>query len=116
MKLGNLIKEYRMEHKYSLREFAERCGISFAQVRLMEKGVNTLGEPSIPHINTLRAVAKGLGISLSALLEYCDDMSVAWDEQDVEVPADKMELINVILKATPEQLEKIQSIINLVMP
>lgn len=79
MKLGDMIREYRSEHKYSLREFADICGISFAQVRLMERGLNSQGKPFIPSVKSLKQVAKGMGISLTALLEHCDDMVIEWD-------------------------------------
>lgn len=115
MKLGNLIKEYREEHRYSLREFADKCGVSFAQIRLMERGLNSQGKPFVPSISSLKAVAKGMGISLTALLEYCDDLTVEWSAEDVAIPEDKMELINIILKATPEQVSKIKSVLDLVM-
>lgn len=59
MKLGDMMKAYRAEHKYTLRDFAEVCGISFAQVRLMEKGENTHGGQLTPSIKSLKAVAKG---------------------------------------------------------
>ena len=42
MKLGEIIKTYRFEHKLSLREFAHQCGVSFAQVRLMERGTSIM--------------------------------------------------------------------------
>lgn len=57
MKLGDMMKAYRAEHKYTLRDFAEICGISFAQVRLMEKGENTHGGQLTPSIKSLKAVA-----------------------------------------------------------
>ena len=59
MKLGDLIREYRAEHKYSLREFADICDISFAQVRLMERGLNSQGKPFVPSVKSLKLVAKG---------------------------------------------------------
>ena len=115
MKLGDLIKQYRVEHKYSLREFADLCDISFAQVRLMERGLNSQGKPFVPSVRSLKMVANAMGISLTALLEYCDDMTIEWDADDVAIAPEKQALIDKILIATPEQLEKIQSIINLVM-
>lgn len=115
MKLGELIKQYRSEHKYSLREFANICDISFAQVRLMERGLNSQGKPFVPSVKSLKCVAKGMGISLTALLEYCDDMEIEWDADDVAIEPDKQALIDKILIATPEQLKKIQSIVDIVM-
>ena len=87
-----------------------------AQVRLMERGLNSQGNEFVPTVKSLKSVAKGMGISLTALLENCDDMTIEWDADDVAIAPEKQALINKILIATPEQLEKIQSIINLVMP
>lgn len=116
MKLGQLIQEYRREHRYSLRQFADKCGVSFAQIRLMERGLNTMGKPLTPSIKSLKAVANGMGISLTALLEYCDDMTVEWEADDVSISEEKQALIDTILKATPEQVSKIKSVIDIVMP
>lgn len=116
MKLGDMIREYRAEHRYSLREFADLCDISFAQVRLMERGLNSQGKPFIPSVKSLKLVAKGMGISLTALLERCDDMVIEWEADDVAIDPVKQALIDKILIATPEQLKKIQGIIDLVMP
>lgn len=115
MKLGEIIKTYRFEHQYSLREFANICGVSFAQIRLMERGLNSNGNPFVPSVKSLKAVAKGMGISLTALLENCDDMVIEWDADDVTIAPEKQAMIDKILIATPEQLKKIQGIIDLVM-
>ena len=115
MKLGNMIRTYREEHKLSLREFADRSGVSFAQVRLMEKGENTHGGQLTPSIKSLKAVAKGMGISLTTLLENCDDMEIEWEADDVAIAPEKQALIDKILIASPEQLQKLKSIIDLVM-
>lgn len=82
----------------------------------MERGLNSQGNEFVPTVKSLKAVAKGMGLSLTSLLEYCDDMTVEWDADDVAIAPEKQALIDKILIATPEQLEKIQSIINLVMP
>lgn len=116
MKLGDMIKAYRNEHKYSLREFADLCGISFSQIRLMENGTNSTGGKLSPTVTSLKAVAKGMGISLTSLLENCDDMEIEWNAEDVAIAPEKQALIDRILIASPEQLQKIKSIIDLVMP
>ncbi len=115
MKLGEIIQAYRFEHKYSLRDFANICGVSFAQIRFMERGLNSNGQPFVPSVKSLKAVAKGMGISLTALLENCDDMEIEWDADDVQIAPEKQALIDKILIATPEQLKKIQGVIYLVM-
>ncbi len=116
MKLGDMMKAYRAEHDMSLREFADRCGISFAQIRLMERGKNTSGGPLMPTVKSLKSVARGMGISLTALLENCDDMEIEWEHDDVAIAPEKQALIDKILIASPDQLQKIKTIIDLVMP
>lgn len=116
MKLGNMMKAYRAEHQLSLRDFADICGLSFAQIRLMEKGINTHGNPLTPSVKSLKAVARGMGISLTSLLENCDDMEIEWEPDDVAIAPEKQALIDKILIASPDQLQKIKSIIDLVMP
>ena len=115
MKLGDMIKSYRSEHQYSLREFADLCGISFSQIRLMESGTNTSGGKLSPTIDSLKAVAKGMGISLTSLLENCDDMEIEWNAGNVSIAPEKQALIDRILIADSEQLRKIKTIIDLVM-
>ena len=114
MKLGEMIKAYRTEHRYSLREFADICGISFAQIRLMERGLNSQGKPLVPSIKSLKAVAKGMGISLSTLLENCDDMEISWDADDVAIPPEKVELINRVLVMDPAQLDRLSRLLDIV--
>ena len=42
MTLGDLIKEYRSDHKLSMDEFAQRSGLSKAYVSILERNVNPL--------------------------------------------------------------------------
>ena len=114
MKLGELIQEYRIEHRYSLREFADKCGISFAQVRLMERGLNSQGKPFVPQVSSLKAVAKGMGISLSSLLEYCDDMTIEWGAEDSQIAPEKQALIDRVLKMDVAQVERLSKLLDIV--
>lgn len=38
MTLGEIIKRYRGEHDLSMTEFADMCGMSKANISLLEKG------------------------------------------------------------------------------
>lgn len=114
MKLGELIQEYRIEHRYSLREFADKCGISFAQVRLMERGLNSQGKPFVPQVSSLKAVAKGMGISLSSLMEYCDDMTIEWGAEDSQIAPEKQALIDRVLKMDVAQVERLSKLLDIV--
>lgn len=115
MTIGTLIENYQREHMMSEREFARKCGISHTHINSLKKGVTTSGKKFTPSIDTLRKVAAGMGISTQALLMSVEDLEIKWEEKDVAIPEDKIELINIILKATPEQVSKIKSVLDLVM-
>lgn len=117
MKLADIIKGYIEEHNYSIRSFANICGISPAQMSNMARGINSQGEKSMPRPEMLERLAAGMGIGYNELLSVMDDNALIVVSKDGDpLAADKQALIDKILIATPEQLEKIQSIINLVMP
>lgn len=85
MNLSEAVKEYRKEHRYSLREFADLCGLSHVQIYRIEHGVKTDGEPFEPKIKTLKKLAAGMGISLDEILMYCQDLTIRFDRDDMEV-------------------------------
>lgn len=115
MKPGDKIRAYRKAHKQSLRDFADLCGLSFAQVRLMEIGRNSSGKPSIPSWSSLQKVAAGMGITVQELIDGCDDMEVQMDGvKQHEVPKDRQEVIDKIILATPEQFSLIKSYVDFV--
>lgn len=115
MKPGDKIRAFRKEHKQSLREFAELCGLSFAQVRLMELGRNSSGKPSIPSWSSLQKAAAGMGITMQELLDGCDDMEVRLDSvKEHVVPKERQEVIDKIILATPEQFSLIKSYVDFV--
>ena len=58
MNLSEAVKQYRTEHKYSLREFADLCGLSHVQIYRIEKGVKTDGTPFEPKIKTLKKLRR----------------------------------------------------------
>lgn len=77
MKLGELIKSYRDEHSLSQRQFANQCGLSNGYISILERGVNpNTGKPVTPTIPQLKKLADGMGITMSAMLEQVEDMSV----------------------------------------
>ena len=115
MTIGNLIETYQREHMMSEREFAKRCGVSNVLINSLKKGRTSNGKTFTPSIDTLRKVAAGMGISTQALLMSVEDLEIKWEERDTAIPPERMEIINSIIKATPEQFEKIKSIISLVM-
>ena len=54
MKLGEIIKEYRLSHKESMGDFANKTGLSKTYISMLEKNRNTsTGKPVIPSIPCL---------------------------------------------------------------
>ena len=73
MKIGNVIKEYRMKHDLSMQEFADKCGLSKGYISMLEKGRHPQnGKEIVPSIDTVQKVAVVMGISIDKLLEMVD--------------------------------------------
>ena len=70
MELRDLILRYRKTHHLSQREFAEKCGsISYGYIAIIEQNKNpNTGKTSEPSIEKLAAIARGLDMELSDLL------------------------------------------------
>lgn len=107
MDLSEAVKKYRKEHRYSLREFADLCGLSHVQIYRIEQGMKTDGKPFEPKIKTLKKLAAGMGISLDEILMYCQDLTIRFDRDDMEVkgsPANRT-LMAWAASLPPEQAE-----------
>ena len=76
MKIGEVIKQYREERNLSQREFALRCDLSNAQISWLEIGIGSNGKPVKPTFDTVRKVAKGMGISAEQLITQCEDFDL----------------------------------------
>ena len=77
MKLGDLIREYRLAHDCSQRQLAIACGLSNGYISILEKGINpNTGRPVTPTIPQLKKLASGMGMSLMELLDKVDDMPI----------------------------------------
>lgn len=71
MELKDVVRQYRDENKLSQREFADRCpGVSHAYVAIIERGVHpTTGKKTVPSIEKLESLAKGMNMTLDELLQ-----------------------------------------------
>ena len=115
MELGEVVEQYRKEHNYSLREFARVTGLSHVQIMRIEKGVGPDGKAFEPSIKTLKKLAAGMGLSINDIFPYCENLVIHFEKDDLSVTPEKQALIDRITNASPEQLSKIQSIVDLVM-
>ena len=70
MILGDLIKEYRTIHKLSLRDFAQRCGLSHTYISALEKNIDSrTGKPIAPTLDTVKYISKGMNLSIEEILK-----------------------------------------------
>lgn len=81
-KLGNLIKTYREENNYSLREFSKICGISHTYIDKLEKGVDPRSGKTVePTLDTLEKVSQSMNMTLKTLLSHIGKIDSNQDYQ-----------------------------------
>lgn len=67
--LGDIIKEYRLDHDLSLREFSKKCGLSHTYIDKLEKGVDPRSQkPVEPTLDALEKISVAIDLSLDELL------------------------------------------------
>lgn len=76
MKLSEIVKQYRAEHKISQRDFAKHCGLSNVAISNIERELNSYKKPFTPSFDTIQKVANGMGMSASDLMLQMDDMEI----------------------------------------
>ena len=73
MTLGEIIREYRTEHRLSMEEFGNRIGASKQYISMLERNMNpSTGRPPKPTLEKIAAVASVVGEPLDALLRRLD--------------------------------------------
>ena len=74
MILGDLIKEYRKNNHLSLRDFAQRCGLSHTYIAALEKNIDSrTGKPIAPTLDAVKYISRGMNISIEEILKVLDD-------------------------------------------
>lgn len=74
MKLGEIIREYRLRNHMSMGDFAKMSGLSKPYVSMLEADKNSNGgKPIAPSVETLQKVARAMSISLDELLRKLGD-------------------------------------------
>lgn len=113
MTISELIKEYRKNHHLSQRAFAQKCGVSNGYISMLENEKNPCtGKEISLTIEKLKALADGMSVSLSYLLDVLDDMqvdisgedSVGFNNGDIEDPDEKAFLD--LYRSVPEENRK----------
>ena len=66
--LGAIIKQFRKKNGLTLREFADKSGLSHTYIFMLEENRNSkTGESITPSLSTLTKIARVLGVSPSEL-------------------------------------------------
>jgi len=82
MKLGEFIKQYRVEHGLSQRQFAIQCNMSNGYISMLEEGKRPKSdEPVVPTISTMKKIAAAMGMGLHELIGLVDDMPISISEK-----------------------------------
>lgn len=101
MTLGEIIKQYREKNNLSLREFAERCGLSHAYIAKLEEGIDPRSGKKIePTLETVKKVSEAISMPLDELLQIIGYI----DRTDDPTPPEKtiddeiMEIMREIMR------------------
>lgn len=72
--LGEVIKQYRLDHHMSMDVFATRSGLSKGYISMLERNTNPRsGNPLVPSIDTYKNCAKAMGMTINDLFDLIDD-------------------------------------------
>ena len=92
MKLGDMVKNYRMERGYSMEDFGKLCGLSRAYISLLESNRNpTTGKPISPSVNTLDKIASVMGMTFNELVASLDEDTIITSHNSLEDAADDLD-------------------------
>ena len=87
MILGDLIKNYRREHGYSMEQFAKKTGLSKAYISILERNVNPVNnKPVIPSLETIKAVAQAINMDFNEVIALLDGNHPVSLKGEPEIP------------------------------
>lgn len=110
MKLGEIIREYRLRNKMSMGDFSRTSGLSKPYISMLEANKNSNGgKPIAPSVETLQKVAHTVGISLDELLRKLGDEKI-----DIRQPVfndDEAELVDGYRQLPPDRKQLVKSLV-----
>lgn len=95
---GQFVRELRMQMGLSQDELAFRCGLTTPMICYIEKGERSAS------FDTLEKLANGLGVTLSALLDYQSDHVTVYDE-------DTNKILSIVLGLSPTERKRVLMIL-----
>ena len=100
MKLGELLKSYRTEHKLSMDAFCELSDLTKGYISMLEKNEHPKSKkPIVPSYDTIEKIAKGMQISAEDLIDMLDD------DQEIQINATPDLLSKSPIQSIYDQLE-----------
>ena len=100
MKLGELLKSYRTEHKLSMDAFCELSDLTKGYISMLEKNEHPKSKkPIVPSYDTIEKIAKGMQISAEDLIDMLDD------DQEIQINATPDLLSKSLIQSIYDQLE-----------
>ena len=84
MRLGDIIKQYRVDNGLSMLQFAEKSGISKAYIGLLEKGTHPkTGNPIHPSVEKIYQAAAGMDMDFDTLFKMIDEYVTLDTDEDI---------------------------------
>lgn len=100
MKLGELLKSYRTEHKLSMDAFCELSDLTKGYISMLEKNEHPKSKkPIVPSYDTIEKIAKGMQISTEDLIDMLDD------DQEIQINATPALLSKSPIQSIYDKLE-----------
>lgn len=73
LELGQIIKQYRYDNNLTMREFADKCGLSNGYISMLERGKHPQSKRYlVPSMDTIKKLCAGMGISVQDLFSVMD--------------------------------------------
>ena len=100
MKLGELLKSYRTEHKLSMDAFCELSDLTKGYISMLEKNEHPKSKkPIVPSYETIEKIAKGMQISVEGLIDMLDD------DQEIQINATPLVLSKSSIQTIYDELK-----------
>lgn len=99
MFLGEVIKKYREEHNLSLRAFANKCGLSYTYISMLEKNTDyRTGKPIAPTLDSVKYISKAMNIPIDDLLKMLDDEQEFKlnEDADIDILKSKIPILGTV--------------------
>ena len=85
MLLGDIISQYREEHKLSLQDFANLIGTSRSYIHMLEKNINpSTNKPINPSVETLKNLATAMNMNLEVLLKQLNNSQDVYEYNNID--------------------------------